>query len=335
MRLLIWGAGAIGGTIAGYLIRAGHDVTLVDTAADHVAALNDSGLSITGPIDEFTVAATAFTPENVPGQYETILLCVKSQHTTNAARALKPHLADDGYVVSVQNGHNEATIAGIVGEARTMGAFVNFGADYIAPGTIMFGGRGAVVLGEIDGQRTPHIEALHKALLDFDENAIITDNIFGYLWGKTAYGAILFATALTNESIADCLDDPDYRDLYIAIAQEALRVARAKGITPEAFNGFNPHAFAPGVDPAVSQQSLDEMVAFNRQSAKSHSGIWRDIAVRKRPTEVVIMEPVVTEGRAHGVSTPLTQRIIALIRELERGEREQSMENLALLKAML
>ena len=336
MRVLIWGAGAMGGTIGAYLIRAGHDVTLVDIAADHVAAMNATGLRLTGPVDEFTVPARAFTPEALGGTWSAILLCVKAHHTAEATRALAPHLADDGYVVSIQNGLNELVIASIVGEARTIGAFVNFGADYLGPGVIHRGNRAAVVIGELDGRITPRLQALHATLCDFDDRARITSNIWGYLWGKLAYGAQLFATALTNESIADALALPAYRELFIALAREVLAVATARGITPEGFDGFDPRAFLPGVDPAVSSRSLDEMVAFNRASAKTHSGIWRDLAVRKRRTEVdAQLGPIVTLGAEAGVPTPLTTRLIALIHDIEEGRRAQSLETLDALNEVL
>jgi len=137
-------------------------------------------------------------------------------------RALLPHLADGGYVVSAQNGLNELEIAAVVGAARTVGAFVNFGADYLEPGVIHCGGRGAVVVGEIDGQITSRATAIRDAWRALEPRAIVTPNIWGYLWGKEAYGAMLFATALTNESIADALALPAYRPLYIALAKWGL-----------------------------------------------------------------------------------------------------------------
>lgn len=336
MRVLIWGAGAMGGTIGAYLIRAGHDVTLVDIAPDHVAAMNATGLRLTGPVDEFTVRARAFTPEEVGGTWPAILLCVKAHHTADATHALAPHLADDGYVVSIQNGLNELVIASIVGEARTIGAFVNFGADYLGPGVIHRGNRATVVIGELDGRITPRLQALHATLRDFDDRAMITTNLWGYLWGKLAYGAQLFATALTDESIADALALPAYRELFIALAREVLTVATARGIVPEGFDGFDPRAFLPGVEPAVSSRSLDEMVAFNRASAKTHSGIWRDLAVRKRRTEVdAQLGPIVTLGAEVGVPTPLTARLIELIHDIEEGRRAQSLATLDALNAVL
>jgi len=115
-----------------------------------------------------------------------------------------------------------------------------------------------------------------------------------------------------------------------------MRVARARHITPEGFNGFDPHAFAPDADRKVAERSLDEMVAFNRKSAKTHSGIWRDIAVRKRRTETdAQLGPIVALAAEAGVPTPMVSRLIALMHEVEDGRRSQSHETLDLLKASL
>ena len=334
--ILIWGAGAIGGTVGAHLLRAGHDVLLVDRAGDHVAAIAEQGLAITGPVAEFKVPGRAVTPERVQGRFGTVLLCVKAQDTEGAARALVPHLAEDGCVVSLQNGLNERVIAEVVGPERTVGAFVNFGADYISPGVILFGGRGSVVVGEIDGRLTPRAEILHRLLSDFEERAVLTANIWGYLWAKLAYGAMLFATALTNASIADCLASPRHRALFIALPREVLRVAAAARVAPEPFDGFDPRAFAPGAAEAQAIQSLDALVAFNRRSAKSHSGVWRDLAVRKRRTEAEHqLGPIVAVAREHGISAPITARLVALVRDIEDGRRAQDWPTLDLLMEMV
>ena len=334
MRSLIWGAGAIGGTLGAYLARAGRRVTMVDTVVEHVDAITRGGLRVTGPIDEFTVRVPAFTPQTLSGTWDEIILATKAHHTDEAVRALLPYLAEGGhtaggYVVSAQNGLNELAIADVVGAERTVGAFVNFGADYLEPGVIHYGGHGAVVVGEIDGRITPRVSAIRDAWHYFDPRAIVTRNIWGYLWGKEAYGAMLFATALTNESIADALAMPAYRHLYIALAREILAVAAARTVRPEAFDGFDPAAYLTTAPAGAAERSLDALVAHNRRSAKSHSGIWRDLAVRKRPTEVdAQLGIVVTLGTEAGVPTPLTARLVALIHEIERGERPQSLDTL-------
>lgn len=335
MRLAIVGAGAIGGTLGAYLQRAGHDVTFVDAAADHVAAINESGLQITGPIEEFTVRAPAFLPADVPGQFDVVLLCVKAHATEQATRDLLPFLADSGYVASIQNGLNEAVIASIVGEERTLGCFVNFGADYLEPGVLHFGGRGGLVLGELDGRDTPRLRELHELVKVFEPDALTTPNIWGYLWSKLAVGSMIFATALTDTGIADCYALPAYRKLFASIASEALAVAQAFEIRPEPFDGFDPGAFLPGTAAEVTSQSLDDMVAFNRRSAKTHSGVWRDLAVRKRKTEVdAQLGPIVEHARSAGMSAPLVAKIISMIHEVEAGVRERSLDNLAELEKL-
>jgi len=337
MRSLIWGAGAIGGTLGAYFARAGNDVTMVDTVVEHVDAINRGGLRVTGPIDEFTVRVPAFTPETddvTRGAWDEIILATKAHHTDVAVRALLPRLAAGGYVVSAQNGLNELAIAEVVGAERTVGAFINFGADYLEPGVIHYGGKGAVVVGEIDGRITPRVTAIRDAWRHFEPRAIVTPNIWGYLWGKEAYGAMLFATALTNESIADALAMPAYRHLYVALAREILAVAAARAVRPEAFDGFDPAAYLTTAPAGAAERSLDALVAHNRRSAKSHSGIWRDLAVRRRPTEVdAQLGIVVALGADAGVPTPFTDHLVALVHEIERGARPQSLAALDALAA--
>ena len=332
MRIVIWGAGAIGGTIGAYLIRAGHDILFVDIVEEHVNAINAAGLRVKGPVDDFTVAAEARLPSQVAGSCRAILLCVKSQHTQAATESLLPCLADDGFVMSAQNGLNELIISRLVGRERTLGAFVNFSADYHGPGEILFGGRGAVVIGELNGAKTARLERMAAAFRDFDVNTLVTDNIWGYLWGKEAYGAMLFVSALTHQSIAEALGDARYRPLYILAAQEILRLAAALKIEVYGFNGFEPAAFL-AQDRGAIKQSLDALAAFNRLSAKTHSGIWRDLAIRQRPTEVDIYQPILAQADSAGLDLPLTRRWIQMIRQIEAGQREQSLANLDELKA--
>jgi 2-dehydropantoate 2-reductase len=220
-------------------------------------------------------------------------------------------------------------IAEIVGRERTVGCFVNFGADVTASGVVHYGGRGAVVLGELDGRDTQRLRALLAAFSQFDADAVATPNIWGFLWAKLAVGAMIFATALTDEGIADSYDLPDYRELFTAIAREVLVVAQARGVTPEAFDGFEPTAFLPGVDREDTLRSLGEMVAFNRRSAKTHSGVWRDLAVRKRRTEVDAQLGIIPALAAEvGLQAPLVARIVEMIHEVEAGTRERSLDNL-------
>ncbi len=327
--ILIWGAGAIGGTIGAYLVRAGHDVTFVDIEGAHVDAINGPGLSIIGPIENFKVHARAFRPGDLRGSWKHVILAVKAHHTEGATRALTPHLAQDGYVLSAQNGLNELIIQRIVGRDRTIGAFVNFSADWMRPGEIMFGGRGAVVLGELNGRMTERLARLHATLLAFEPEALMTDAIWGYLWGKLGYGAMLFAQALGGLGIADCLARPELLPLWRALGREAVEVALAEGVDPKGFNGFDPKAFMPNAGEAAAAASVAAMVAFNRPNAKTHSGVWRDLWVRHRPTEVdVQIAPIAEVGARHGIDCPKVRALVAQIHDCETGRRKMDDANL-------
>jgi len=333
-RILVWGGGAIGGTVAAFLRRAGLDITVVDANAAHVQAIRDRGLVIEGPIERFTQAMPALTPDEVSGIWHTVFLCVKALHTEAASRQLEPHLSADGVVVSLQNGFNELVIAEVVGERRTMGAFINFGADLLEPGVVHFAGRGAVVVGELDGRDSDRLAHVHRALQHFEPAAIATDNIWGYLWGKMGYGALLFATALTEASIVDVLDSREARPVLTALARDVMAVAAAEQVRVMGFNGYEPAAFGPNSTAAAVDASFDAMVAFNRRSAKTHTGVWRDIAVHHRKTECdAQFGPILALARRRGVAVPTLERLVAIMQEVERGDRPQSLDNLSRLAA--
>jgi len=329
--ILVWGAGAIGGTVGAYLKRSGRDVTFVDIDAPHVAAIRDParGLVITGPIDTFRVVAPSAMPAEVEGRWKRIFLAVKAHHTREACQALAPHLAPDGYVLSLQNGLCERIIAGVVGPERCVGAFVNFGADWLGPGEIIYANRGAVVLGEIDGKMSERLSKLHDEMRLFEQDAITTERIWSYLWGKLGYGSLLFAQAVGQLGIADCLARPELLPLWRRLAGEAVAVALAESVEPLGFNGYDPNAFRPGASEEAARASVAAMVAFNRPNAKTHSGVWRDLAIRKRRTEVdVQIAPIAEIGATHAIACPAVKALVAMIHEIEDGKRPLSDDNL-------
>jgi len=324
-EILICGAGAIGGILGAYWARAGEAVTIVDIAADHVAACRTKGLKIEGPVEEFTQAVHAVLPEELTGTYSCVVLAVKAQATEPAVRSILPHLKDDGFILSAQNGLNERMIADLAGAHRTMGAFVNYGADWIEPGRILFGNRGAVVVGEIDNSIRKRTEQMHRLLQIFEPDAVLTDDIWGYLWGKMGYGAMLFATALTTDSMTENFADLERGPALMGLAREVMLTAVSEGVIPKPFNGFEPTAFMPGAGDMSARKSLADLADFNSRTAKTHTGIYRDLAVRKRKTEVDQQLGVIVEIAAgHGIDTPLLSRLVALIHDIEEGRRDMS-----------
>jgi len=330
--ILVWGAGAIGGTLGAYWARAGLPVTMVDLDQAHAEACATTGLQITGPVEHFRQVIPTFTPETIKGQFDIVVLAVKAQATEAALGHLVKHLSPDGYVLSAQNGLNEILIDRVLGPGSTMGCFVNFGADWQAPGEVMFGNRGAVVVGEIDGTVKPRTRAMFDRLKLFEPDAVLTDNIWGYLWGKLAYGAMLFATALTPDSMTDNFKDPRRFVVFDRLGREVMAVARARGVTPIGFNGFDPACFYAGASESAAKASIERLAEFNSKTAKTHSGIYRDLAIRKRKTEVDPQIGIISElGQQAGIETPALRHLVALIHDLEGGHKPMSYETFALL----
>jgi 2-dehydropantoate 2-reductase len=310
MKMTIVGAGAIGGMLGAHMAAAGHEITLCDVDHAHIDAIRAYGLTIEGPIANFTVHPNAIYAEELAGTHEHLLVAVKSHHTRRAAALVAPHLRSDGILLTVQNGLTLATFSEFVDPTQIVTAFINIGADLIAPGVIRQGNIAAFYVGEpLSHEVTDRVERLVAAL----PYAKSTDNILGFLWGKEAYGAMLYAGAVSDLSIAASLSDPRYHDLMIAIAREVLDQAPVK---VEGFDGFEPNDL---------EGSLERLAAFNAASAKSHSGIYRDLMVRRRPTEVTDL--------LHDLAGPLTTHVGRLIQAIERNERTCEVANLDLVNA--
>jgi 2-dehydropantoate 2-reductase len=331
MTITVYGAGAIGGVTGAALARAGHDVLLVDRAEDHVAAMNAHGLTIESREGALTVPVRAISPRALSAGLELVLLAVKSQDTPAALEVLAPRLAPDGAIVSLQNGLNEELIAGAVGARRTVGCLVNWAADWIAPGRILHGGHGALVLGELDGRMSDRVQGLAKRLAVVAPTEV-TDNILGYTWAKHVYGALLVATAVVDAHVYEVVErSPAVQEMLVALVVENMGVAEAAGIRLEPFDEYAPtdyRAAARG-DAAARQRAMAIIGQHYRQHTKTKTGIWRDLVVRRRKTEVgALLGATVARARALGLTMPLTERLIAMIGDLEAGRRVMSWANI-------
>lgn len=309
----IVGAGAIGGTLAVHLHRAGADVHLVDTDADHIAAVRANGLRIEHPGGVFTARLPISTPEEAPAELGAVLLAVKAQATDAVAAWIAPRLAPDGWIASMQNGLNEATIARHVGVDRTVAAFVDLFADVVEPGVVRDGGIGDIALGEHAGGSSDRVRALAHDLREWGA-PIVSDNVPGFLWSKLGFGAMLVASALCDDDMGDLIDR--HRVGLHALVREVLEIAVAEGIELEGFDAFVPYDYLG--DEGAADAATDGLVAWLARQTKKRSGIWRDIAVRGRRTEVPTQyAPVLEAGERRGMPTPFTRWLVSRIEQLE------------------
>lgn len=328
MRITIIGAGAIGGTTGAFLHDAGHDVLLVDNVREHVEAINARGLRISGIRGDRIFKVPACLPQDLRRPLGFVILAVKAQHTEAALAPVIPLLASDGFVLSMQNGVNEEIIARRVGAGRTVGCFLQFGADYQEPGHILLGNDHPIYVGEIDGRITPRAQMIAQTV-GAVMPAHVTDNIWGWLWTKMCLASLYFAGALIDVPMKDLLARRHHRPHLAATVQEAVRVARTQGYTRlEAIGDFRASAFGEGYT-AEAEAVFEAIATWKGVSLKIYTGIQRDIMVRRRKTEVDQQPGVVIErAQRFGIPTPYHRATVAMIKEIEDGRRSLAWENL-------
>ena len=328
MQITIVGAGAIGGTTGAFLSAAGSDVLLVDNVREHVEAINLHGLRISGIRGDRIFRVAACLPEDLKGPLGFVILAVKAQHTETAVATVAPLLADDGFVVSMQNGLNEEIIARRVGASRTVGCFVHFGADYQEPGHILLGNVHPIYFGELDGRDTPRVRMIAQTLGTVMPTQV-TDHIWDWLWTKLCYASLYFAGALLDVPLHEALRKREYRPTFGAVVTEAVRVAHGLGYRRlEEIGWFRPAVFADGYT-AGADAIFEKMSQWDGRSLKVFTGIQRDIMVRKRKTEVdEHAGAVMRRAEGLGMRVPYHRAVIRMIHEIEDGRRAMGWANL-------
>ncbi len=158
----------------------------------------------------------------------------------------------------------------------------------------------------------------------------MTTNIWGFLWGKLVYGAMAFAVSCVDAPVPEVIDNPLGLRICQAAAAEAYAVASSQAKQLEWIGEFNPNAFAPGDEFATrSEAALNELADAMRPSIKQHMGIWRDLKIKKRKTEVDMQTAVVVaKGAEHGIPTPVNAAVLQVIHEIEDGKRGMDWSNL-------
>lgn len=312
------GGGAIGGTLAAHLSVGGHPVQIVDTDVAHVAAIRRHGLKIDGPEGILETHIPAFVPDDAPDEIGPVLLAVKSQATEGAMEWISPRLRTDGYVASMQNGLNEATIADHIGRDRTVIAFVDLFADLVEPGVVKDGGIGTIAVGEFAGGTSCRVHQLADALSHWG-TPIVSDNVSGFLWSKLAFGAMLTASSFIDKDMSTVISEN--RTSMLELAREVFAISDALELRLEGFDAFIPDDYRKTASASTVDDAFDSLCEWLAGQTKTRSGIWRDINVRRRPTEVPAhYEPVLRIAEEHRIAVPRLQAMVEVIGELERDD---------------
>ena len=307
MAVAVLGAGAVGCFYGGLLARAGTPVTLIGRPA-HVEAIRRDGLTIEWADRSETIRVAASTDVAAARDADVVLVCVKSPDTEDAARSLRPHLADDAFVVSLQNGVDNAERMRALLQQTVLAAVVYVGAYMSAPGVVRHTGRGDLVLGasRADAAR-PEVRARTSEIAAMFEAAgvrcPVSDDVDAALWTKLVINCAFNAvSALGRARYGRMARDPRIRALMEDTVREAVAVARASGVALD------------------ERKLLDAVWGVADALAQQYSSTAQDV-LRGKPTEIDALNGfVAARGAALGVDVPINRALHALVRLREAGD---------------
>jgi 2-dehydropantoate 2-reductase len=325
MRMIVIGAGPIGGIIGGRLARAGHDMTFVDVDEEHVAAIRRNGLQVDVPDGPFNVKIDIVLPHQIDGTFDIAFIAVRSNYTADALDTVMPHLAGNGLLVSLQNGINPPLLAARVGLDRVVGVGIRMGCIKIAPGHVRTAIRGHLYMGQLHGGTTPALVRLH-ALLNPVIPSEISDNILGVLWSKLTYTCLGFFGSLADAPLATSCREDKRRRLLVDFLGEIVSVGKAGGVSFIPLAEYHPADFHPDRHP------LDQRLALVNEMAKTwklddRKGPLRQIQRGLKTEADYTLAHVVREGEKWRIGTPVTKKLLEMIHELESEARKLSLEN--------
>jgi 2-dehydropantoate 2-reductase len=346
-RIVVVGAGAIGGYTGGNLAHNGYDVTLIDHWPQHIEAIRRDGLSLEGITPEESVVARPKTLHLTEVQQlakekpiDIAFISMKSYDTEWATIMMRQYLAPSGYVVSLQNCINEERIAGIVGWGKTVGAIAAIlSAELYAPGKIRRTGAknppGHEVyrVGEVHGRLTQRIEEL-GAMIRTVDTCKVTDNLWGERWSKLCvngmHNGVSAASGLSGNAMRQ---DDRIRQVIIKLGGEGVRVGQALGYRLEDIAGQDAGKLARAAqgDRAALDEVESLMLALRNSQQRSEQqrpSMGQDMQKGRR-TEIDFINGVVVEkGREAGIPTPTHEKLIAAVKKVELGQAQPSPEHL-------
>jgi len=324
MRMIVIGTGPIGGIIGGRLARAGHDISFVDVDKEHIEAIRANGLQVDVPDGVFNVKINIVFPQDIKGKFDIGFIAVRSNYTPDALATVLPVLNDNGLLVSMQNGINPPLLQEKVGADRAIGIAIRMGCRRVAPGHVQTSTRGHLYIGHLHGRTTPQLNRLHK-LLDAVIDTEISDNILGVLWSKLTYTCLGFFGSLADIALATSCAGEANRRLLADFLAEVVAVGTAAGARFIRLAEYNP----PDLHPSIA---TDKRLTIINEMAKSwknddRKGPLRQIQ-KRIPTEVdFTLGYVVREGEKLNMATPLCEKLLTMIRELESGTRRLELKN--------
>lgn len=341
MRSAIYGAGSLGTILGAYITRAGEAIDLVNRNKAHVEALRTNGARVTGTV-EFTQKVNVLFPDEMSGLYDIIFLMTKQQQNRQVVSMLGEHLADDGVIVTLQNGLPEPEIAEIVGEQRVIGCTVAWGATLLGPGvseltsepdslSFSMGYVSAPAPGHATTpDQAPNHAAEVKALLEKMGTVVLDTNFIGSRWSKLLINASFSGmSAVCGSTFGEAAADRRSRRIIQGIIKECIDVCAKAGIRIEPVQGKDIVKLLDYKGPIKKFLSFVIIPIAIKKHALLKASMLQDLEKGKLTEVDSINGAVCAMGRKVGVPTPLNDKVVELVHAFEQGLKKPGFHNVA------
>ncbi|WP_242342436.1 ketopantoate reductase family protein [Anaeromyxobacter terrae] len=308
MRIVVIGAGGVGGLLGGLLARSGVEVAIVARGA-HLETIRRDGLTVESPLGTFTVRVAADAAPGALGRADAVLVAVKAWQVAEVAPSLAPLVAGGGVVIPLQNGVEAAgTLAEALGPEHVAGGTINVLAWISGAGRVQHVGTPPrVTLGERGALATapsPRLEAVAAALRASGVEAAVTPEIETAVWEKFLFVEPLGAIgAVTRAPVGVFRAVPETRALLAAAQEEIAALARARGVA---------------LPPGAAHRALTRVDGVQPDGTIS---MQRDIGAG-RPSELADQPgAVVRLARLAGLPVPVHEALLAALLPQELAAR--------------
>ena len=282
---------------------------------------------------QFEQKVTAYTPDQMSGEYDIIFLMTKQQNNKEVVQMLKGFLAQDGVLVTFQNGLPEMQIASVLGEDRVLGCTVAWGATMQSPGVCELTSEPDALsfsLGSISSTRSRHFDKV-KELLEKMGTVDVEDNFIGTRWSKLLINAAFSGmSAVLGCTFGEAAGPKESRRIVQALIKECIDVCAAGGIRIEPVQGKDIVKLLDYKGPVKKALSFFIIPLAIRKHARLKASMLQDLEKGKL-TEVDAINGAVSDyGRKVGVPTPMNDKVVEIIHGIERGELKPCFDNLKL-----
>ena len=330
MKTAIYGAGSLGTVLGAYVTKAGYPIDLINRNAPHVEALKKNGAHIVGTV-EMTVPVSALLPEEMKERYDVIFLMTKQLDNEAVVRSLVPHLAETGVIVTMQNGMPELSVSEVIGEDRTYGCTVGWGATLQGPGVSELTSAPdslTFALGRPAGHRDDKFDYIVQRLETMGK-VEIEENFLGARWSKllinSAFSGLSAALGCTFGEVAA---NKKSRLIAQRIIKECIDVARAANIKIEPIQGKDVVKLLDYKGKFKQKISFLIIPIAIKKHRLLKASMLQDLEKGKRCEIEAINGVVARFGKKYGVPTPCNNKVIEVIRAIEASEKKPSFDNL-------